>query len=298
MTAIQGEFIRAHSVFRDWVGSERHPAQAGRYHLYISLACPWSHRAVIVRKLKGLEDIVGISHVDPYRDERGWAFTGGRFVDPLNDFAFLSEAYERTQPGYDGRVSVPVLWDRERGEIVSNESADIIRMFNSAFDELGATGPDLYPEDLRAEIDAINEPVYDHVNNGVYRAGFARSQGAYELAFERLFAELDALEERLSSRRYLLGDRLTEADWRLFPTLMRFDAVYYVHFRLNGRRIVDYPNLWGYTRELYQRPGIAETVAMDEIKRHYYTTHDELNPKRIIPRGPLNADFSAPHGRE
>lgn len=291
-----GAFVRQSSAFRDRVGDARHPAQPGRYHLYVSLACPWSHRAVIVRHLKGLEDIVGISHLDPYRDERGWAFTGDGYSDPINGFRFLSEAYERTRPDYDGRVTVPVLWDRERGEVVSNESADIIRMFNSAFED--ASGPDLYPPALRAEIDAINERVYETVNNGVYRAGFARSQAAYEQAFDALFATLDALEERLGRQRYLVGDALTEADWRLFPTLVRFDTIYYVHFRCNGRRIVDYPNLWGYTRELYQRPGIADTVAMDEIKRHYYTTHDELNPKRIIPSGPLNADFFAPHGRD
>lgn len=243
-----GAFVRQSSAFRgaaDLVAPER-------YHLYVSLACPWSHRTVIVRHVKGLEDAIGLSHVHPYRDERGWAFTGDGYADPINGFAFLSEAYERTRAGYEGRVSVPVLWDRERGEIVSNESADIIRMLNG-FD--GASGPDLYPPELRADIDAINERVYETVNNGVYRAGFARSQEAYEEAFDALFATLDALEERLGRQRYLVGDTLTEADWRLFPTLVRFDTIYYVHFRCNGRRVLDYPNLWGYTRELYQRPG-------------------------------------------
>jgi glutathionyl-hydroquinone reductase len=261
----------------------------------VALACPWSQRTVIVRHLKGLGDAVSMSLLDPYRDERGWAFTGGRFDDPVNDFEFLRQAYQCTVPGYDDRVSVPVLWDKHDERIVSNESADIIRMFNAAFE--GASGPDLYPEALRAEIDAVNDVVYENVNNGVYRAGFASSQEAYEEAFGRLFEALAVLERRLDESRYLVGDVLTEADWRLFPTLVRFDEVYNLHFRCNGRRLIDHPNLWGYARELYQRPGIAATVAMDEIKRHYYTTHDSLNPKHIIPVGPLDADWSAPHGR-
>lgn len=301
MAVLEGAYLREDSRFRHWVtpGDDgEFPAEAGRYHLYVALACPWSHRAVIVRRLKGLEDAVSVSYLDPFRDERGWAFSGGRYVDEVNGFAFLSEAYERTEPGYDGRVSVPVLWDKQTGQAVCNESAEIVRMFGSAFDAVaGEPELDLYPEALRPEIDALNERIYTTVNNGVYCAGFAKSQAAYEHAFEGLFATLAELERLLGERRYLAGDQITEADWRLFPTLVRFDPVYYVHFRCNGRRLVDHPNLWAYARELHQRPGIAQTVAMDEIKRHYYTTHDELNPKRIIPTGPLDLDWDAPHGR-
>jgi putative glutathione S-transferase len=294
-TALSGRFERQASAFRGWV-SDPTP---GRYHLYVSLACPWSHRTVIVRTLKGLEHAVGVSHVAPFRDARGWAFPGGPYVDHLHGWSFLSEAYRQTDPSFDGRITVPVLWDREEGRIVSNESADIVRMLNSAFDAL-ATNPglDLYPEDLRDEIDRLNERIYHTVNNGVYRAGFATSQEAYEEAFEELFASLAWLDELLGERRYLAGDRITEADWRLWVTLVRFDPVYYVHFRCNGRRLVDHPNLWAYARELYQLPGIAETVDMAQIKEHYYTTHDMLNPKRIIPAGPLDLDWNAPHGRD
>jgi putative glutathione S-transferase len=295
-----GEFVRQQSRIREWVsadGSTGFKAEPGRYHLYVALACPWSHRAVIVRKLKGLEDVIGISYIHPFRDDRGWAFPGGEFTDDLNGWEFLSAAYEATEPGYDGRVSVPVLWDRERGRIVSNESADIVRMLNSEFDEWADTSIDLYPEDLRAEIDELDEFVYDNVNNAVYRAGFAESQASYERAYRAIFDALPRLDERLATRRYLFGDRITETDWRLFVTLVRFDSVYHTHFRCNGARIVDYPNLWAYTRDLYQQPGVAETVVMDEIKRHYYTTHDMLNPKRIIPAGPEQLDFTAPHGR-
>lgn len=291
--------MRQESVFRRWVtadGSSGFPAEAGRYHLYVCLACPWSHRTVIVRHVKGLEDAVSISLLDPYRDQRGWAFSGGEFTDPVNGFALLSEAYAATDPEYSARVTVPVLWDRETGQIVSNESADIVRMFNSEFEAFAEHHVDLYPEALRSEIDALDGFIYDNVNNGVYRAGFARSQRAYDEAYERLFAALDQLEERLASSRYLLGDSLTEADWRLFPTLVRFDAVYYSHFKCNRRRLIDYPNLWGYTRDLYQQPRIAQTVAMDQIKRHYYTTHGFLNPSGIIPLGP-EIDFLAPHDR-
>lgn len=284
-----GAFERQDAKFRDWAEL---PARPGRYHLYVALACPWSHRAAIGRALKGLEDSVGISYLHPYRDERGWAFTGDGYSDPVNGFKYLAEAYEETEPGYDGRISVPVLWDGDTRRIVSNESHDILRMFNAADPE-----GDLYPPDLRDEIDHLNERIYATVNNGVYRAGFARTQEAYDEAFGELFETLAYLEELLSTRRYLAGDRITEADWRLFPTLVRFDPVYYVHFRCNGRRLVDHPNLWAYARELYQRPGIAETVAMDEIREHYYTTHDELNPKRIVPRGPLDLYWSAPPGR-
>ena len=296
-----GEFVRQDSRFRDLVtadGSSPYPVAAGRYHLYVARACPWAHRTLIVRRLKGLEGTVDVSFAHPYRDARGWAFPGGDHVDGLNGFRFLAEAYERTDPSFDGRVSVPVLWDRVTGRIVNNESADIIVMLNSEFDAF-AEHPelDLHPEELRAEIDAINERVYANVNNGVYRAGFARSQEAYDGAFERLFDTLAWLEALLGERRYLAGDRVTLADWRLFTTLLRFDAVYYVHFRCNGRLVADHPNLWAYARELYAVPGVAETVSFDEIKEHYYTTHDELNPKRIIPRGPLN-DWTAPHGRD
>ena len=298
--ARDGAFVRQRSAFREWVttdGSSRFEAAPGRYHLYVALACPWSHRAVIVRRLKGLEDVVSISYVHPFRDARGWAFPGGRHVDDVNGFDFLAEAYGATDPTYEGRVSVPVLWDKQTGTIVSNESEEIVRMLNAAFDEwAGHPEVDLYPEDLREEIDAVNELVYATLNNGVYRAGFARSQEAYDEAFDDVFSTLDALEQRLASQRYLTGDRVTEADWRLWVTLVRFDTVYHTHFRLNGRRVADLPNLWAYTRELYQWPGIAETVAMDEIKAHYYTTHDELNPKRIVPRGPF-LDFTEPHGR-
>jgi putative glutathione S-transferase len=277
-----GAFVRQESKFRGWVEPGAPPS---RYHLYVALACPWSHRTVIVRKLAGLEDELGISYAHPFRDERGW-----RLMDD-EGFEFVDEAYRATDPSYDGRISVPVLWDKETNAIVSNESADIVRMF----DEWGDGS--LYPEELREEIDELDGWVYGRLQNGVYRAGFARSQEAYDEAFDGVFAALERLEELLGERRYLAGDRITLADWRLFPTLVRFDPVYHTHFRCNGRRLVDHPNLWGYARELYQRPGIADTVAMDQIREHYYTTHDELNPKRIVPRGPLDLDFSAPHGR-
>ncbi len=312
---VRGEFERQESRFRDWVGSDPlgvHrdglPVQAGRYHLYISLACPWSHRTAILRELAGLQDAVNVSYVAPFRDERGWAFTGesfddgpgGRYVDQRNGWPFLSEAYRLSNPSFEGRITVPVLWDGETGLIVNNESSDIIRMmaFSGSLGELGAAGGlDLYPPELRGEIDAINERVYATVNNGVYRAGFARRQEAYERAFAELFESFEWLEELLGRRRYLLGERISEADWRLFPTLARFDEVYNLHFRCNRRRLVDYPSLWAYARELYQWPAVAGTVAMAQIKRHYYTTHDELNPKRLIPVGP-GYDWSEPHGRD
>lgn len=307
-----GEFRRQQSRFREWVGVDpasgrggAFPVEAGRYHLYVALACPWSHRAAIVRELAGLQDAVGVSYLAPYRDERGWAFNGERFedgpggeyVDGLNGWAFLSEGYLVTEPSFQDRVSVPVLWDSETGRIVNNESSDIVRMFHGR-QSLGALGdpPDLYPLALREQIDSLCERVYDTVNNGVYRAGFARRQDAYERAFAEVFAALDWLEELLGRRRYLAGEAITEVDWRLFPTLVRFDEVHHVHFRLNKRRIVEHPNLWAYTRELYQWPGVARTVAMGQIKRHYYTTHDELNPKKIVPVGPA-PDWTEPHGR-
>ena len=284
----RGRFVRQTSRFRDWVDERPEP---GRYHLYVSLACPWASRAVIVRMLKGLEDVLPMTVVDPIRDERGWRFTAGD-PDPVNGFELLREAYVATDPDYDDRVTVPVLWDVQERRIVNNESADIIRMLNGWSDE----GPDLVPESMRRAIDDFNRRIYRSVNDGVYRTGFAQSQEAYEEAFDELFATLDWLDDLLGGRRYLLGEQITEADWRLFVTLVRFDAVYYVHFRCNGRRLVDHPNLWAYARDLYQQPGVAGTVAMDQIKRHYYTTHDSLEPTRIIPIGP-ELDFMAPHGR-
>ena len=297
-----GEFERQEDQFRDWVtrdGSSAYPAAPGRYHLYVSLACPWAHRTLIVRQLKNLEDIVGMTVVDPLRDERGWAFREGpgHSQDPINGFGFLSQAYTTTDPAYDARVTVPVLWDKEEGRIVSNSDDDIMRMLNVAFDDFTDSDLDLYPEALRPEIDALNHQVYTHVNNGVYQAGFATTQAAYDRAVRDLFATLDQLEERLAQSRYLAGDRLTETDWRLFPTLIRFDAVYHGHFKCNIRRIVDYPNLWGYLRELYQCEGIAGTVNFDHIKRHYYMTHEDINPTRIVPAGP-ELDLQAPHGRD
>ena len=288
----RGDFVRQDARFRNWV-----TAEPGRYHLYVALACPWSHRALIVRRLKGLEDVVGISYIDPYRDERGWRFDGDRFVDGLHGWEYLSEAYQATEPGYSGRISVPVLWDRETGQIVNNESADIIRMLNSEFDEWGDESVDFYPGRLRDEIDSMADFLYRNLNNAVYMAGFAKSQGAYDRAYRRVFDALPELESRLQASRYLAGDVVTLADWRAFVTLVRFDAVYHTHFRCNGARIVDFPALWAYTRELYQWPGVADTVDMDQIKLHYYTTHDELNPKRIIPAGPEALDFWEPHGR-
>ena len=294
-----GRFVRQPSRFRDWVtrdGSSGFPAAPGRYHLYVSYACPWACRTVIVRKLKRLEDVVGLTVVDPIRDEAGWRFTAEE-PDPVNGFSYLAEAYRKTDPTFTGRVTVPVLWDRETERIVNNESADIIRMLNSAFDEWGDPSVDLYPAELRDEIDALNERIYEHVNNGVYRAGFATTQAAYEEAVDALFATLDWLDERLATRRYLTGSRITEADWRLFVTLVRFDVVYVGHFKCNVRRIADYPNLSGYLRDLYQQDGIAETVNFDHIKRHYYMTHPQLNPTRIVPKGPV-LDLERPHGRE
>jgi putative glutathione S-transferase len=294
-----GCFVRQESAFRRRVtadGSSGFPAEAGRYHLYACLCCPWSQRAVIGRKLKGLEDAISLSYVHPYRDARGWAFPGGDFVDEVNGFSFLSEAYDATDPSFDGRYSLPVLWDRETRQIVSNESGEILRMLDQEFGGVAVTSVDLYPSRHRAEIDALNALIYDKVNNGVYEAGFSQNQAAYERAANGVFAVLDQLEERLGRSRYLVGDVPTEADWRLFPTLVRFDTVYYQHFKVNRRRIVDYPSLWAYARDLYQLPGIAETVDMEQIKIHYFTTHDMINPSRLIPVGP-ELDFLAPHGR-
>jgi glutathionyl-hydroquinone reductase len=284
-----GRFVRQESRFRELVAERPAP---GRYHLYVSLACPWASRTIIVRQLMRLEDILPMTIVDPIRDERGWRFTP-EHPDPVNGFAFLKEAYTLTDPGFDDRVTVPVLFDTEANRIVNNESAEIIRMLNA----WAPDGPDLYPEDLRTAIDELNARVYASVNNGVYRAGFATTQEAYEEAFDELFATLDWLDERLATNRYLLGDEITEADWRLFVTLVRFDAVYVGHFKCNLRRIVDYAHLSGYLRDLYQEPGIADTVDFDHIKHHYYMTHPQLNPTRIVPKGP-ELDLWAPHDRD
>ena len=298
-----GRFARQTSAFRDWVtadGSSGYPAESGRYHLYVSLACPWAHRTVILRELKGLQDAIGMSIVDPIRDEDGWKFTGapGTTADDVNGWTYLSEAYLASDPGFDARITVPVLWDTQTRRIVNNESADIIVMLNSAFDAFAADpGLDLYPDALRDEIDAINETVYENVNNGVYRSGFASTQEAYEEAVFPLFDTLDELEQRLASRRYLVGEHQTLADWRLFTTLVRFDAVYVGHFKCNLRRVADYPNLSGYLRDLYQTPGVAGTVDLDQIKRHYYMTHGGINPSGIVPAGPV-LDLDAPHGRD
>ncbi len=296
----RGAFVRQQSAFRNWVradGSSEFPPEAGRYHLYVSLACPWASRAIIYRKLKGLEEAIPMTVVDPVRDAKGWRFFADD-PDPVNGFDYLSEAYELTEPGFSDRVTVPLLWDTKTGRAVNNESSEIIRMLGSEFNEF-AENPelDLYPEPLREEIDEINARVYDSVNNGVYRAGFATTQEAYEEAFDELFGELDRLDALLADRRYLLGDQITEADWRLFVTLVRFDPVYVGHFKCNLRRIADYPNLSGYLRDLYQQPGIAETVNIDHIKRHYYMTHPQINPTGVVPKGP-ELDLDAPHGRE
>jgi putative glutathione S-transferase len=297
----EGAFVRQQDAFRDWVtanGESGFPAAAGRYHLYVSLACPWAHRTVIARKLRGLEAAIGMTVVDPIRDERGWAFRDGPGYsrDPVNGFTFLSEAYYARDPDYRGRVTVPVLWDRQTKRIVSNSDDDILRMLETEFDAFAGIELDLYPQPLRAQIDELSERIYRRVNDGVYQAGFATSQQAYEEAAYALFETLDELDARLETRRYLFGAAPVETDIRLFVTLVRFDAVYYGHFKCNLRRIVDYPNLSGYVRDLYQYRGIGETVDLDHIKRHYYYTHDDINPTRIVPIGPL-LDFNAPHDR-
>jgi len=303
----QGRFKRSESQFRNWVTPDGAPgpdgkggfkAESGRYHLYVSLACPWAHRALIFRRLKALESHISLSVVNWLMAKEGWNFAPGPGMvpDPVNHAQRLYEVYLAADPNYSGRVVVPVLWDRERATIVSNESADIIRMFNSAFDDVGATPGDYYPQQLRTQIDEVNARVYDHVNNGVYKAGFATTQVAYEEAVVPLFETLDWLEQRLSRTRFLCGDHLTEADWRLFTTLLRFDPVYVGHFKCNLRRIVDYPNLSGFLRELYQVPGVADTVNFQHIKHHYYESHDTINPTGVVPLGPIQ-DLEAPHGR-
>jgi putative glutathione S-transferase len=276
-----GRFERRPSTIRGGV-----EPVAGRYHLYVSWACPWAHRTIIGRRVMGLEAAIGMSVVDPIRDERGWAFTGGEYVDAVNGFAYLREAYAATDPGYDGRISVPVLWDTETGRIANNESGDVLRMLATDFAPLAEHPVDLYPEALRAEIDALEDEIYSGLNNAVYEAGFATAQAPYEEAAWRVFATLDRLEARLSADRYLLGPAITEADWRLFTTLVRFDAVYHQHFKCNLRRLSDYPALSAYLRDLYHQPGVAETVRLDEIRAHYYGTHPQINPYRILPIGP------------
>jgi len=298
-----GEFKRQADRFRRWVrrdGSSEFPAESGRYHLYVSLACPWAHRTIIMRRLRGLEEAISMTVVDPIRDdETGWAFRPGpgHSEDPLNGFHYLREAYLACDPAYDGRVTVPVLWDVKSKQIVSNSDDDLLRMLNAEFADFAQNDFDFYPEPLRNEIDQLNTLIYETVNDGVYRAGFATTQAAYEAAARALFATLDQLEDRLARQRYLFGRRMTETDWRLFPTLIRFDSVYHGHFKCNLRRIVDYPHLSGYLRDLYQHDGVAETVNFDHIKRHYYMTHDEINPTRIVPIGPL-LDLDAPHERD
>ncbi|TVP94379.1 MAG: glutathione S-transferase family protein [Roseinatronobacter sp.] len=303
-----GAFKRDTSRFRNWVtadgnagpsGEGGFKAEAGRYHLYVSYACPWAHRTLIFRALKGLEDMIDVSAVHPDMLTDGWTFDtdfDGATGDKLFGSDYMRDIYTRADPQISGRVTVPVLWDKAQGKIVSNESAEIIRMLNSAFDGLTGNTDDYYPENLRAQIDEVNARIYDEVNNGVYKSGFATTQEAYEKAVIPLFEALDWLEEHLSTRRYLMGDTLTEADWRLFTTLVRFDSVYHLHFKCNRRRIVDYPALWAYTRDLYQHPGVAPTVHFDHIVRHYHYSHDTINPNRIIPINPV-LEFDAPHNR-
>jgi glutathionyl-hydroquinone reductase len=296
-----GEFERQEDAFRHWVrrdGSTPFTPDAGRYHLYISLACPWAHRTLIMRSLKGLESSIGFTVVDPVRDDRGWAFRDGDgySTDPINGFKFLSEAYRTSDPNFRGRWTVPVLWDKQTKQIVNNSEDDICRMFNDEFATESDGTPELFPAALADEQTKLSTEIYERVNNGVYQAGFATAQKAYEKAVTALFATLDSLEKRLSQTRYLLGEQPVETDWRLFCTLVRFDAVYHGHFKCNLRRIVDYPNLQGYLQDLYQLPGIAETVNFDHIKRHYYVTHTEINPTQIVPLGPI-LDLTQPHGR-
>jgi putative glutathione S-transferase len=301
-TGAKGEWVRQQNRFTGRVtadGSSGYPVESGRYHLIVSLACPWAHRSIIVRRLLGLTDHLSMTVVDPIRDERGWRFTlspDGR--DPVSGAAFLSELYQASDADYAGRVTVPALWDRQTRTLVSNDYPQLTLDFDTEWRALHAPGaPDLYPEDLRADIDAVNEVVYADVNNGVYRCGFATTQAAYEEAYARLFARLDRLSERLAGQRYLCGDRLTEADVRLFTTLVRFDAVYHGHFKCNRHKLTELPVLWAYARDLYQTPGFGDTVDFDHIKRHYYATHDRINPTRIVPVGPDGSGWTTPHGR-
>ncbi|MEP3245791.1 MAG: glutathione S-transferase family protein [Sneathiella sp.] len=303
-----GRFVRKQSAFRNWItkdgtagptGDAGFKAEAGRYHLYISHACPWAHRTMIFRALKGLTDMISVSVVHWYMAEDGWTFEEGNGVvaDPIHKAGFAHQIYTAADPKYSGRVTVPILWDRQKSTIVSNESSEIIRMFNSAFDEVGAVEGDYYPENHREDIDTVNERIYDTVNNGVYKSGFATTQEAYEEAVLPLFETLNWLEERLSRQRYLIGNQLTEADWRLFTTLVRFDPVYVGHFKCNLKRIADYPNLSNYIRDLYQKPGVAGTIDMEHIKKHYYVSHETINPTRIVPKGPI-VDYAVSHDRD
>lgn len=304
-----GKFVRQDAGFRNWItadgtagpsGEAGFPADSGRYHLYVSYACPWAHRTLIFRRLKGLEPHIGISAVHPDMLSDGWTFEiddKGAAGDTLYGLPFARDVYTRAKPDYTGRVTVPILWDKKRETIVSNESSEIIRMFNSAFDGLTGNTLDLWPEALRTDIEAVNDRIYDTLNNGVYKCGFATTQEAYDAAVGPLFETLEWLEDRLSGNRYLMGDEITEADWRLFTTLVRFDPVYHLHFKCNRKRLIDYPSLWAYTRELYQIPGVSETVNFDHIVRHYHYSHDSINPHRIIPINPV-LEFEAPHGRD
>ncbi len=301
-----GDFKRMESTFRHWVTADGRPGPTGegdfkaepdRYHLYVSNACPWAHRTVIFRKLKNLENLIGLSIVEANMLDQGWTFSDqGCYVDHLHRFRFMHEIYTKAEKDFTGQITVPVLWDKKRNTIVNNESSEIIRMLNSAFNEFTDVQTDYYPEALQQQIDKINRPIYNNINNGVYRCGFATTQTAYEKAFDRLFSELDNTETILSKQRYLVGDQITEADWRLFTTLIRFDAVYVGHFKCNRQRISDYPNLSNFVRELYQIPGIAETVDLDYIKQHYYYSHTSVNPTQLIPKGPA-LNFELPHDR-
>ena len=291
----KGNYMRPTTAFRHWIGDDAFPAEAGRYHLVVAHACPWAHRTLIFRALKGLEEVISVAYVEPLMLENGWELMGGG--DPVTGARYTHQIYAQAAPDYSGRCSVPVLWDKTAGTIVNNESADIIRMFNSTFDGLATRQvPDLYPEHLRAGIDAVNDVVYNSINNGVYKAGFATTQEVYEAAYTALFQALDEMEARLASQRYLTGPRITEADWRLFATLVRFDAVYVGHFKCNRQRIADYANLSNYLRELYQWPGIAGTVDIPRTKQHYYGSHTAINPFAIVPMGP-ELDFDSPHDR-
>ena len=303
-----GKFERSAAQFRNWITPDGHAgasgragfnAQSGRYHLFVSMACPWAHRTLLFRALKGLDAHISVDVVHPDMLADGWTFDtdeNGATGDRLFGSAFARDLYVRADPAYSGRVTVPILWDKEQNTIVSNESSEIIRMFNSAFDEITGNTLDFWPEDLRGDLEPVNDRIYDTFNNGVYRCGFASTQEAYDSAVSPLFDTLDWLEARLSSNRYIMGDRVTEADWRLFPTLIRFDPVYHLHFKCNRKRIVDYPNLWAYARELYQWPGVAETVNIPHIVRHYHYSHDSINPHRILPINPV-LDYWEPHRR-
>ena len=305
--ASDGRFQRSESQFRNWItkdgsagpsGYAGFKAEAGRYHLYVSLACPWANRTMIYRNIKGLEKMISLSVVHWFMREHGWTFepADGVIADPIHNAKFYYEIYTAADPNYSGRVTVPVLWDKQKNTIVSNESSEIIRMFNSAFGDVGATAGDYYPEALRSEIDEVNDRLYNSLNNGVYKAGFASTQEAYEEALLPLFESMDWLEDRLKNQRYLCGDKITEADWRLFPTLIRFDPVYVGHFKCNLKRLVDYPNLWGYTRDLYQHQGVAKTINFEHNKNHYYRSHDSINPHGVVPMGP-NFNPDAAHER-